>query len=211
MRLNWVILISAVSHDLDTRFMRIALASFVFFWLAGCQSVSDVKLRPVVETQWTRYPEMQVQDWYKLLHQASMGNRHLGVEDSLIYNYLIGEMDRIEASASEPLIEYISPDSMTVRLNLRPYKAGGGDPAALFSAMQSTWDTVEPSTELLAAYWNDLLVLSKADRLKPSADVFAGFFSEKSKEGFPAVHHSQIYNEAYKPAYRVLLREYIPE
>jgi hypothetical protein len=31
------------------------------------------------------------------------------------------------------------------------------------------------------------------------------------KKGFPAVHHSAVYEEAYRPAYRVVGAIYIPE
>ena len=170
-----------------------------------------VKLHPVMEAQLARYPAMEVQDWYKLLHQAAMGNRHLGVEDSLIYNYMLVELNSIEASTGEPLIEYISPDSAIVRLNLRPFKAKGGDPDALFISMKSTWDTVVPSTAFLEQYRAELAVQADAGHLNLDADELDKFFKTKKSEGYPAVHHSERFGENYKPAYRVLLREFIPE
>ena len=63
---------------------------------------------------------------------------------------------RIEANSDEPLFEFISPDSTVIRLNLRPYKAGSGDPEVLFAAMQKTWESVVPSTILFESYWEDL-------------------------------------------------------
>ena len=171
----------------------------------------DVKLQSIVESQMSRYPEMEVQDWYKLIHQAAMGNRHLGVEDSLIYNYLVMELNSVPASSQEPLLEYISPDSAVVRLNLRPYKADGGNEEVLFAAMKATWGKVTPSEELLQNYWHDLATIASQTGLKFKPDEVNHFFELKKEDGFPAVHHTERYEEKYKPAYRVLLREFVPE
>lgn len=178
---------------------RIPILTFCIFF--GCAAPSP--LQPLVDDQMARYPAMQVQDWYKLLHQAAMGNRHLGVEDSLIYNYLLDELERIDASTEEPAIEYIAPDSSVIRLNLRPFKAESGDPNELFANMRATWDTVKPSPELLESYWADL---KTARSLRFSSTELDAFFDAKRAEGFPAVHHSTVYESTYRPAYRVLLR-----
>ncbi len=151
---------------------------------------------------------MQVQDWYKLLHQASMGNRHLGVEDSLIYNYLLDELERIDAADEEALVEYISPDSSVVRLNLRPFMAQGGDPDKLFAAMKATWDAFEPSTERLEAYWESLHRATNQADMPFAVEELDAFMDEQRAAGYPAIHHSPTYEEQYRPAYRVLLRRF---
>ena len=173
---------------------------------SACVS-SDSSFDRLVETQLARYPEMQVQDWYKLLHQAAMGNRHLGVEDSAIYRYLLDELDRIDSSPHEPLIEYIAPDSSVIRLNLRPFKALGGNPDSLFAAMKATWNTMTPSMELLGQYQDEL---ETAAGLPFDKAETAAYFSTRRAEGFPAVHHSDRYESAYQPAYRVLSRQFLP-
>ena len=186
----------------------IGVGFFLALALAGCTKAPSSGLHAVVEAQRARYPEMEVQDWYKLLHQAAMGNRHLGVEDSLIYQYLLDEMDRIAAREQEPLVEYLSPDSAVVRINLRPFKAQGGSPDELFGAMKATWDEVVPAPEVLQDYWTEL------EAMEPfpfEPDELAAYFSTRQAESFPAVHHSERYEAAYRPAYRVLLRRFIPE
>lgn len=181
---------------------------FILFLLFGCGTPEPSAFQQLVQTQLDRYPEMDLQDAYKLLHQAAMGNRHLGVADSLIYNYLAEEMNSIAASETEPLIEYISPDSQVVRLNLRPFKASGGSIEVLFASMKATWDTIEPAPDLLARYGNTLAALA-SDTPFTTSDI-EHYFSAKEKEGFPAVHHSERYRHHYAPAYRVLLRQYLP-
>lgn len=173
---------------------------------AGCTTPATPSFETLVQTQLARYPKMEIQDWYKLLHQAAMGNRHLGVDDSLIYNYLLDEMERIETSSDEPLIEFISPDSSVIRFNLRPYKAGRGHPDTLFAAMQKTWESVTPSSILFESYWEDL---ERSSAPFTSEDLET-FIAPYLQDGLPAIHHSETYDAAYTPAYRVLLRKYAP-
>ena len=191
------------------KFFVLILAPGLIFLSGGCGQVD--KSHPVIEAQRLQYPAMEMQDWYKLIHQAAMGNRHLGVEDSLIYNYLLHELNSIEANPEEPLIEFISADSQVVRLNLRPFKANGGNPDQLFAAMQETWNTVIPSPELLEEYALQVDALAKTGEVPFTPESWQQFVSEKKTAGFPEVHHSDVYTSNYAPAYRVLLATSIPE
>ena len=181
-------------------------------WFAvGCSNNQEsLSIEPMLASQAALYPGMEVQDWYKLLHQASMGNRHLGVEDSLIYAYLLGEWDRIEASDEEPLLEFISPDSSMVRLNLRAYKAAGGTPEAVFESMEQTWETFKPSSSQLVKRLDELRLAADRNKLSFQAEEVVRFIETQKREGFPAIHHSDEYEAQYKPAYRVLDRRFVP-
>ena len=171
---------------------------------------TPLEIEPLIALQVELYPEMDIQDWYKLLHQSSMGNRHLGVEDSIIYAYLLNEWDRIEASDNEALIEYISPDSSVVRLNLRPFKASGGSPDAVFASMKKTWDAFVPSEARLEKHLQELHRMTKQGLLGLSEETVATFIEQQKAAQYPAVHHSEEYELRYQPAYRVLERRFIP-
>ncbi len=182
------------------------LVLLVCMLASGCSTPNS--FQQLIETQLHLYPELEIQDAYKFLHQAAMGNRHLGVDDSLIYNYLVEELNSIEAASDEPMVEFIAPDSSVVRLNLRPFKASGGSAEVLFSSMKATWDTVEPAPDLLARYGKSLAAM--AGDTPFAVDDIERFFAEKAAENFPAVHHSERYLQHYAPAYRILLRQYLP-
>ena len=174
------------------------------------QDQKPLAIEEVFNSQVAMYPVMDVQDWYKLLHQAAMGNRHLGVDDSLIYAYLLGEWERIEASVDEPLIEYISPDSSVVRLNLRPFKASGGAPDDVFASMKKTWDSFVPSETQFEVLLGELREASRQGMLEVPEETVAKYIEEQRRLRFPAVHHSEEYEANYRPAYRVLERRFIP-
>ena len=163
-------------------------------------------MRPVVEVQLAQYPEMSAGDWYKLVFQAAMGLEHLGADSAAVYNYLIAEWNSIEAGHGEPLVEAIAPDTSMLRLNLRPYKAIGGQADQLFGAMQHTVANTEPDAERLEAWWGMLQEEALSNRLLPSVAELKALGADRKEKGWPAEHHSEVYGTVYQPAYRVLRR-----
>ena len=164
----------------------------------------------VIAAQLQRYPAMQIEDLYKLVYQATMGNEHLMTDSAAVHNYLIRELASIQASAEEPLLEEISPNGEVVRLNLRPFKARHGDHRTLFQAMMQTAHAFQKSPERLEQYWRDLEQMAKSGTIAFDATALQSFSREMRKKGFPAVHHSAVYAEKYAPAYRVILKKYSP-
>jgi hypothetical protein len=118
----------------------------------GCAN-EPISFHKIIVAQLQRYPAMQIEDLYKLVFQAAMGNEHLMADSAMVHNYLIKELESIQASTDEPLWEEISPDGQVVRLNLRPFKARQGDHRVLFQAMTQSARTFQKSPERLAQYW----------------------------------------------------------
>jgi hypothetical protein len=164
----------------------------------------------VMYAQLQRYPTMQIEDLYKLVFQAALGNEHLMTDSAMVHDYLIRELESIHASAAEPLLEEISPDGEVVRLNLRPFKARRGDHRELFRAMMQTARAFQKSPERLGQFWRDLEQMTQSGAMAFDAGAMQSFFREMREKGFPAVHHSAIYEEKYAPAYRVILKKYAP-
>jgi len=159
----------------------------------------------VVHEQLQRHPAMQIQDLYKLVYQATMGNEHLMTDSAAVHDYLIQELASIQAAAAEPLLEEISPDDEVVRINLRPFKARQGDQRILFQAMMQTARTFQKSQDRLERHLRELEPTAYFD-----AAAMQAYFREMRDKGCPAAHHSAVYAERYKPAYRVLLKEFVP-
>lgn len=167
-------------------------------------------LQKIIHAQLQHYPAMQIEDLYKLVFQAAMGNEHLMTDSAMVHDYLIRELESIQASSAEPLLEEISADGEVVRLNLRPFKAQQGDHLALFRAMMQTARAFQKSPERLEQYCRDLEQMAKSGAITFDAAAMQSFFREMREKGFPAVHHSAVYEEKYAPAYRVILKKYQP-
>jgi hypothetical protein len=160
--------------------------------------------RNAVLTEVRKYPKLEIQDIYKLVYQAAMGNEHIMADTVLVKKFLKEELNSIEASADEPLIEYLTSDSTIARINLRPFKAQKGNPDILITLMIKTAMSIKPSVEYLRFLWQDIEDLAVEKRISFSKDDLHSYFQEIEQQKFPAVHHSQAVKEAYHPAYRVI-------
>ncbi len=146
-----------------------------------------------------RYPAMQIEDLYKLLHQGVMGSEHAVSDPAAARAWLERELGEMGAGPPEPLTEPISPDGRLLRVHLRPYVAQGGDAEALLAAFIRTANESHGDPRLLVRRWR----LASGLRFFPRAEM-ERFFQSMQAQGFPAVHHSDTYSRLYRPAYRVV-------
>jgi hypothetical protein len=85
-------------------------------------------IEDVLHAHIARYPAMQIQDIYKLVHQAAMGSEHAISSARGPRMWLERELAEMGSGPEETLIDPISGDGQIVRVHLRPFLARGGDP-----------------------------------------------------------------------------------
>lgn len=175
----------------------------------------------VLDRHLEHYPLLQAVDVYKLLYQGVYGPGHLlghahGRQSAAhsperaqaeeqarkaIENEIAGpgSSSGIECPATEPL----DPEGRLVRVNLWPLRSDPGAPDRLARALLETAHTVKPDPELLRARLAEAVQWC-AENLSDQC----GRLSElAAQQHFPAMHHSAVYVAAYRPAYRVVLKE----
>jgi hypothetical protein len=173
-------------------------------------SVEEAGLRRLLADQAARYPGMQVQDLYKFLHQAALGSEHAVRDTAMARNWMDREIASLDtAAAFEPLIDPLLPDSQLVRVNLRPYLRKGGDPELLLHAFVRTANEYPGDSAALERFWSIAEVMCAEGGLPFPAAELEAFFAARREQGFPAVHHSEDYGRLYRPAYRVISREFL--
>jgi hypothetical protein len=156
-----------------------------------------------------RYPRLQLLDVYKLLHQAALGNSHAVSNPEEVMRRLESELQDMQGPP-EPLWEPISPDGRLVRVHLRPYEAAKLDIRPLAEAVVQTAASYPSAPEKLAKFCACTADLASEGILPFKRDDVVTFFDEIAENGYPAVHHSKEYREAYKPSYRVVSLELLP-
>ena len=176
----------------------------VLFTLTSC-GPQHGSILPNLRQELDRHPDMAVEDVYKFVHQAAFGNRHL-LEHGDAKLMLLQEWDEISADSTQPLVEDLSPDGQMVRLNLRPFKARGGNPDSLWTAIQRTADVEVPGEDAFQEWWQEIDEESQIGTIPVSVGDVREFYDARWKEGLPVVHHSPGYEKAYAPSYRVLVR-----
>jgi hypothetical protein len=154
-----------------------------------------------------RYPAMQLDDVYKLLHQAALGPGHAVDNPAAARKRLDQELATLGSGGAEPLQDIISPDGRLGRIHLRSYLVAGGDPEALHRAFVETANTYPPSPEKLAKFCACLGDLAEAGGIPFVPQDVRDYFEKISRNGYPAIRHSGIFRNAYQPAYRVIAVE----
>ena len=159
-------------------------------------------LRDVLRT----LPEARIEDAYKWLFQATQGGEHAAPDEAQARRWLEREwIDLDESDASHGLVEPLRRDDAIVRLHLRPYKARGGLPDALLRAFL---DSAAAWTADASAFTVAWLALGDALRDATYRHVTRADWERldaaTKPRGYPAVHHSEAYRLARRPAYRVL-------
>lgn len=165
----------------------------------------------IVIAHCSRYPELQVEDLYKLTHQAALGSEHAVDDINTARQWLVRELDQLPESSVEPLFEEISPDKSIVRVHLKPYFEAGGDLEDLLQAFVTTASEYQGSLELLSKYWSSIEGLAQRGELKFHLDILRSFIDRMEASHFPAVHHSPQYEQAYHPHYRVIASQFLAD
>ena len=154
-------------------------------------------------------PAAGVEDAYKWLFQAARGGEHAAPSGEAARAWLESEWATLGPPLpGEPLVVELRRDGAVVRLNLRPFKAGGGDPNALLRAFLSSARRFAPDPGLFVSAWRAFSRgLAPGGANGWSSGAFEELDRSSEKAGWPAGHHSRGYAEACEPAYRVLTGE----
>jgi hypothetical protein len=156
-----------------------------------------------------RYPDLQIPDLYKLIHQAARGSGHAVPDSDAARRRLERELADLGDGPVEPVIDPISAGGGIVRVHLRPYQASGGRPETLLAAFIRTANEYNGGADLVVQYWSVARDLAERNLLPFHVANLDGFLEPLKANGFPAVHHSPDYVRLYRPAYRVVRKEFL--
>ena len=160
------------------------------------------KVAALIQAHVQRYPEIDILDVYKLLHQAVFGPGHAIVNQKnqkSAREWLERESDLLKPTLDEPLVENIHPDSALVRLHLRPYLAANGKLNKLFDAFVQSSKAVTGDPATLAAWWATFQEMTQeggplASRFDARKVALVG--RTHAKEDWAADHHSPSFDRA---------------
>jgi hypothetical protein len=178
---------------------------------SGNQAMKSPDFKPIVLDHFSRYPELQIEDLYKLAHQAAMGSEHAVKDTESARQWLLRELYHLPVVPPEPLVDYITPDHSIARIHLRPYIAAGGEPEKLLQAFVRTANEFQGSFDSLKQYWNSIEALGQIGELPWLPEHLRKMILQMEASGFPAIHHSIKYVEAYHPSYRVVANRYLTQ
>ena len=173
----------------------------------------SVELRALLVEHARRYPRMEPADVFKLCHQRRMGPGHMvDAGDALAWlQREASELAPLPEGVDDVDVELLDPGRGLARVHLRPWLAQGKSLEVLATAFSETAARWVQAPEALAADLDLVAELLAQGALPLAFDraAWEAFTAPLVAQGLPAVHHSEVYQESYAPAYRVVLVELI--
>lgn len=176
-----------------------------------------MKIVEFLQEQAACHPATEPVDVIKLCYQAAFGAEHLLEDTEAAFQYLQREYDRIQPDEKEPLYESISDG--ICRVNLRAWKQRKLPVSWLFRMFA---ETASLSRQEFRSQQEGATGIAHFQAcLKEAAKLVnegAFGFDPKTWEAFlasyctdcpAAVHHSEAYRQAEKPAYRLVCSRFI--
>lgn len=187
--------------------MKNGFLKFILLWvlLCACARAPNPDVAFFLE-QARGDPELRIEDAYKWLVHATRGGEHAVENETAVRLWLDREWQTLgPPQPGEPLWVPLTADGRIGRLNLRPYRAQGGDPADLLAAFLAGAEAFDADPARFRRAWN---VLGRELENRPgrhlTADEWRRFDRAMRPRGYPACSHSPAYERARSPAYRVL-------
>jgi hypothetical protein len=182
--------------------MKFLALSFILLCAPGALLDFAVK-------QWKADPAVEMQDAYKWLFQATRGGEHAVPSEDMAREWLEGEwkalgMPQEKEASWQPLCSD-KRDNNIGRLNLRVFKARGGEINDVLTAFVESSKKFDQSKENFITAWNEL---GKRVKKKPQGKLTRAEWekvdTEMKAKDYPAIHHSKNYEDARHPAYRIV-------
>ena len=155
-------------------------------------------------------PAMTARDVYKLFFQGIRGAEHIMLSPEIFAAWLQDELATLQPDPNEPLCELIRPDHKLSRINLRAYIAKSQDICWLVDVCLRTGERKWGTRQDLVEVWQTFLYAVHSGSFPTIAEDEASTFNAwLEKHDYPVVHHSDIYEKIYTPAYRLVANEYL--
>ena len=151
------------------------------------------------------HPLAGAEDLYKFLHQAVYGPGHAISDREAAGAWMEREIESLDPPIEGELsCEALGGEPPLVRVNLRPFVVRGFDSDQLLEAFIASANLVRGNRrrmEVVLALAISYVQCAGRGELAPDLKALS---TELADKGYPAVHHSEAYVEAYHPAYRVV-------
>jgi hypothetical protein len=174
----------------------------------------DAKVEASVRSQLAIYPKSRLADLYKNFFQDRFGPGHLIADTAMVDNYLKQELASY-TEPSGPPVESIGWEGNFYRVNTDVIKFAEESAketaykAYLDAFIESANTTPATSIEDWHAEWNAILtIIEKMNLYLPDYEADKANIQALIASGRYAGHHSEAFEEAYHPHYRIIRKEF---
>lgn len=162
------------------------------------------ELQQILLDMQKRYPKMSLSDHIKLIYQNEFGCGHLLAAQDASAEWL-----KAECKTAHPGIHLFEPIGNGYwRLYLKNALESGASLETLNRIVLATASQSSGSTDSLRRKLQLLFQLCQEGKLPYKAGLCQVYLMNYEAAGFPAVHHTPRYKNAYAPSYRVVSDRY---
>ena len=161
--------------------------------------------RQCLQEHFQVYPKLQVEDVFKYLFQSAFGCEHLVSNEEAALAYINREYETV-SKTEKPYIEPLDGEYSRVYLSCLNDGLQPETLAKLFCLSAKKEENGRAALEEKIEVAKELVVSGESPI---DQEAFAQKLAAWQELGYPAVHHSNAFREAYKPAYRVIANRYV--
>ena len=158
-----------------------------------------------LEEHFQTHPKLQIEDVFKYLFQSAFGCEHLVSSEEMALAYINREYETVSKTA-KPYIEPLDGEYSRVYLSCLNDGLKPETLARLFCFSAKLEENGKDALEQKIEVAKELVSIGV---LPIENDEFTQKLATWHSLGYPAVHHSNAFREAYKPAYRVIANRYV--
>jgi len=162
------------------------------------------ELKQILIDHARRYPLMEPTDAVKLIYQNEFGGGHLIRDEESCLRYLRREYSCVTQSGTASVTEEIG--NGLVRVYLNGLDAHGYTPDRLGADFIRSAALHRGSRDAFEKKLTILRQLAEAGSFSFSPSELDAYLTSYKAAGYPMVSHSCRYREAYRPAYRIVLK-----
>lgn len=187
------------------KLLAIGLTMVTICFAACTEDRESQQIVEAVKALISQYPEATLQDVYKSFYQERFGPGHMIPNVENARNYLMSEMEQ----AAENTGDYFEPtgsEGKYVRIYLNAVSDGKISTEQLLDAFVESANNVEPRSDKWSEQWSKIVNVIEKKQLPVAASDELKQLLKECSEQEEAVHHSEDYEKAYRPHYRIVER-----
>lgn len=174
-------------------------------------STGDNAIETAIRQMMERYPQSQLKDIYKSFFQDCFGPGHILADEAQARSYLDWELAQPAAYTDGPLYEPTGAEGNFYRVDLRAVSEGLVPYEVFFRAF-ADGASAEPDANAVgdfAARWQQVVATARSMGLDtlPNFEADARRIDEHLAAGMYVGHHSEAFEQAYDPHYRIISRD----
>jgi hypothetical protein len=165
----------------------------------------------LIDSHLKRYPDLQIEDLYKLVYQATLGNSHAISDSAEVRDWLKRDMADPSQNVNEPMIDTLGSCGRFARIHLYAYRLSGRQPEKIIQTFINTSVRFPADSDAFFCAVEVVRKMSAEGKLPWKDSITIQFLSEQAVKKYPAIHHSEKFISKYHPHYRIIAVELIPD